>query len=217
MKLFLIIFLFYFTLNAQSIENKFIKNKLISIYSIDKTIKIDLVNSNKNKNFFNKNFYGSLKKCYLQKEIAYKLKKAQKILQNKHKNYSLLVMDCARPRSVSWKMYNQLKNTPFKKYVANPIKGSMHNYGAAVDIMIVDANDKHLDFGMNPFYKEKVSLFYNVIKYKLFPDINKKQEKNRKLLKEVMIKAGFKSISLEWWHFNGYSKSIIRKKYIIIE
>ena len=205
------------TLKTKKIESKFLKANLIKISNIDSSIQVDLVNSNANNNFFKLNFYGNLNECYLQSEVAQKLKKAQYFLKQKNQNLSLLLMDCARPRSVSWQMYNELKDTPFKRYVADPTTGSMHNYGSAVDITIIDAHGSHLDMGMNPFYKNRLQLLYALTKNKLSSTLSKEQKSNRLLLKSVMEKAGFKSIQLEWWHFNGFSKEVIRAKYKIIE
>ena len=202
---------------AQEIENKFIVSGLVKLSGIDASIQVDLVNADKNKNFFRKDFYGDLCECYLQKEVALKLKQAQTYLRQRHPGYSLMVMDCARPRIVSRQMYEQLKNTPFKKYVANPKGGSMHNYGAAVDLTIVDEEGDMLDMGMNPFDKNRIELFFSLLNYKLFPELSQEEAQNRELLKSVMQKAGFSSIALEWWHFNGYEKEIIRSKYSIIE
>jgi len=204
-------------IKSQEIESKFLQANLVKLSDVDSSIKVNLVNSNADNNFFKMNFYGNLNECYLQKKIIYKLKNAQIFLKQKKPNLSLLLMDCARPRSVSWKMYNKLKDTPFERYVANPITGSMHNYGSAVDITLIDSNGSHLDMGMNPFYKNRLELLYAVTKNKLFPSLTKEQNKNRLLLKSVMEKAGFKSIKLEWWHFNGFSKKVIRKNYKIIE
>lgn len=198
------------------IEEKFMKAGLIKISDYDKTIKVDLVNSDSNKNFFRENYYNGLKSAYMQKSVALKLVKAQKILKKKNRNYSILIMDAARPQSVSFKMYNKLKNTSFKRYVANPKTGSMHNYGAAVDVTIIDQNGNHLDMGINPFYKNSIEISYMFAQMKFNKKLTIVQKRNRDLLKNVMEKAGFRGIKLEWWHFNGYSKSYIRKKYKII-
>jgi D-alanyl-D-alanine dipeptidase len=202
---------------TKEIESKFIEAKLTKLSDVDKSIKVNLVNSNKDNNFFKMNFYGNLNECYLQNEISYKLKKAQSLLKQKHENMSLLLMDCARPRSVSWKMYYKLKGTAFERYVANPKTGSMHNYGSAVDITIIDSDGSYLDMGMNPFYKNRFQLLYAITKNKLSSSLSEEQSTNRFLLKSTMEQAGFKSIKLEWWHFNGFSKEVIRKQYKIIE
>jgi zinc D-Ala-D-Ala dipeptidase len=125
-------------------------------------------------------------------------------------------MDAARPRSVSQIMYDKMKGTMFEKFVANPDRGSMHNYGIAVDVTIVDENDKEIDMGFTPFYKSNLSIFWGYGKLKVF-DLSEAQKLNRKLLSTVMIKAGFFPLSYEWWHFDGMQKNEARSKYAIIE
>ncbi len=201
---------------ANEIEEKFKKAGLIDVHAIDKSIKVDLVNSDPNKNYFRKNFYSGLRKAYLREEVAKKLSLAQKHLNSKFSGYSLMIMDAARPRSVSKLMYNKMKGTKFEKFVANPKKGSMHNYGIAVDITIVDENGKEIDMGFSPFFKNNFSIYWNYAKLKII-DLSEKQKNNRKLLSDVMEKVGFIPLSHEWWHFNGMPKSEARKRYLIIE
>ena len=141
--------------HANEIEEKFINAELIDIHTIDESIKIDLVNSDPDKNFFRENFYDGLNKAYLRKEVAQKLSSAQKLLKSNFPEYSLLIMDAVRPRSVSQLMYEKMKGTKFEKFVASPQKGSMHNYGIAVDVSIVDKNRKEIDMGFTPFYKNR--------------------------------------------------------------
>jgi D-alanyl-D-alanine dipeptidase len=114
-------------------------------------------------------------------------------------------------------MYEKMKGTKFEKYVANPNKGSMHNFGVAVDITIVDENGEELDMGFSPFRKSTFEIYWQFVKMKLGFDLNDKQIGNRKLLSETMINAGFLPLSHEWWHFNGMPKDQARKKYLIIE
>jgi zinc D-Ala-D-Ala dipeptidase len=125
-------------------------------------------------------------------------------------------MDAARPRSVSQLMYDKMKGTKFEKFVANPKKGSMHNYGFAVDVTIVNGNGKEIDMGFTPFYKSTLSIYWRYAKLKVF-DLSETQKENRKLLSKVMQKAGFIPLSYEWWHFNGMPKDEVRKEYLIIE
>ena len=39
---------------------------------------------------------------------------------------------------------------------------------------------------------------------------------NRKLLREVMTKAGFKTLPSEWWHFNLVSRNEAKQRYKVI-
>lgn len=201
---------------ANRIEDKFIQAGLIDVHAVDPSIKVDLVNSDAEKNYFRENFYNGLKKAYLREAVARKLSMAQKNLQARYPEYSILIMDAARPRSVSQQMYDKMKGTQFEKFVADPRKGSMHNYGIAVDVTIVDDSGRQIDMGFTPFYKSDLSIYWGYAKQKMF-DLSKTRKRNRKLLSDVMQQAGFIPLSYEWWHFNGMPKNEARKKYRIIE
>lgn len=201
---------------ANEIKKRFEAAGLINVHAIDNSIKVDLVNSDPDKNYFRENYYYGLNKAYLRREVAEKLSFAQKDLKSRFPEYSILIMDAARPRSVSQHMYDKMKGTKFEKFVANPKKGSMHNYGIAVDVTIVDENDKEINMGFTPFYKSNLSIYWGYAKLKMF-DLSESQKKNRKLLSNIMKKAGFIPLNYEWWHFNGMPKDEARKKYQIIE
>ena len=202
---------------ANEIEKRFIDAGLVDVNTIDNSIQVDLVNSDPKKNYFRENYYNGLNKAYLRKEVAIKLSSAQRILKTNHPKFSLLILDAARPRSVSKMMYEKMKGTKFEKYVANPKKGSMHNYGIAVDITIVNEKGKEIDMGFSPFRKSTLELYWQFAKMKMGFKLNKKQTQNRGLLSDTMKKAGFLPLSFEWWHFNGMSKDQARRKYTIIE
>ena len=202
--------------HANEIEIKFIEAGLVDIHTVDESIKVDLVNSDPDKNYFRENFYDGLNKAYLRREVVKKLSKAQKHLKAVFPSYSIQIMDAARPRGVSWRMYDKMKGTRFEKFVADPQKGSMHNYGIAVDVTIVDGDGKEIDMGFTPFYKSDLSIYWGYAKLKLF-DLDATQKENRALLSKVMQQAGFIPLSYEWWHFNGMRKDEARKQYKIIE
>ena len=179
---------------ANSIEKKFLDAGLVDVNTIDNTIQVDLVNSDPKNNYFRENYYNDLDKAYLRKEVITKLSNAQRILKSNRSKFSLLILDAARPRSVSKMMYEKMKGTKFEKYVANPKKGSMHNYGIAVDITIVDEKGRELDMGFSPFRKSTLELYWQFAKMKMGFKLNKDQADNRKLLSDTMKKAGFTSL-----------------------
>lgn len=202
---------------ANEIEKEFIEAGLVDVSTVDKAILVDLVNSDVQKNFFREDYYKGLNRAYLQKEVAVKLSKAQKILKSEKQGFSLQILDAARPRSVSRLMYDKMKGTKFEKFVANPDKGSMHNYGIAVDITITDQTGNELDMGFSPFRKSTSEIYWQYAKMKLGSKLTKVQSENRQLLTDTMKKAGFIPLSHEWWHFDGMQKEQARKKYKIIE
>ncbi|MES9943923.1 MAG: M15 family metallopeptidase [Candidatus Thiodiazotropha sp.] len=202
---------------ANGVERKFIAAGLIDVNTIDSSIKVDLVNSDPRKNFFESDFYGGLNKAYLRRSIAIMLSKAQSILKKAQPTYSLQVLDAARPRSVSRAMYEKMQGTGFERYVANPDKGSMHNYAIAVDITIIDERGNQLDMGPSPFYRSHAKIYWQYFLKQIGMGVSVDQQENRDLLKQTMVKAGFYPLSHEWWHFNGMTKKDARSIYSIIE
>lgn len=100
--------------------------------------------------------------------------------------------DCYRPNSVQHKMW---KIVPNPQYVADPVKGSIHNKGGAVDITLVDLDGKELDMGTD-------FDFFGPRAYHDNTDLPQEILDNRKLLKQTMEVHGFRSIRTEWWHYN---------------
>ena len=127
--------------------------------------------------------------CYLRKSTAEALVKANEAF--KQLGYRIKLFDCYRPLSVQKKMWKILPGT---HYVANPAKGSKHNRGAAVDLTLVDAQDKELNMG-TPFD------FFGKEAHHTYTEHSKEVLENRKLLKETLDKYNFKSIYSEWWHY----------------
>lgn len=108
------------------------------------------------------------------------------------KGYKIKLFDCYRPLDIQKKMWELVPNP---KYVANPIKGSIHNRGGAVDLTLVTLEGKELDMGTAfDFFGEEASHGY--------PFSDKKIIDNRKMLKKIMLQNGFKAFDSEWWHYN---------------
>lgn len=105
--------------------------------------------------------------------------------------------DCYRPNSVQYKMWEIVPNP---QYVANPVKGSIHNKGGAVDITLITASGEELDMGTDFDFFGKRAYHDNM-------DLPEEILNNRKVLKETMEKHGFWSIRTEWWHYNLSSAS----------
>lgn len=200
------------------LEQKLIAMGLVNIQTLDSSIKVVLRYSTED-NFLHKNMYGELRNCYLQKEVAEKLVKAQKILKEKYPFYSLIVYDGVRPLSIQRMMWDELQVPEHikEKYVSNPEVGSLHNYGCAVDVSIVNENGWEMDMG-SP-YDYFGELGHPAAEGRMLRDgkLTWRQYENRKLLREVMYAAGFTGITTEWWHFNGSSLKTAKEKYYIVE
>ena len=71
--------------------------------------------------------------------------------------------------------------------------------------------------GLSPFRRGTLEIYWGYAKKKLGFDLTDLQKKNRKLLSDTMISAGFISLNFEWWHFNGFPKDEARRRFRIIE
>jgi zinc D-Ala-D-Ala dipeptidase len=195
------------------------KQGLIDIQTVDPTLLVELKYSTTD-NFTHADVYGCISHCYMQPKPAQMLAKAHTFLKQKNPQLRLLVYDGGRPRSVQQVLWDTLKQYPpdeREKYVSNPQKGSIHNYGSAVDLTISDAKGRALDMGTaydffgELAYPTKEAYFLKKGK------LSKQHLANRKLLREVMQKAGYMPIDFEWWHFNALSREEAKKQYRIVE
>ncbi|MGB0929243.1 MAG: M15 family metallopeptidase [Chitinophagales bacterium] len=202
---------------TKQIVAKFRAADLVNVHELDPSIQADLRYGTSN-NFLERNLYGGLNECYLQEEVAKMLSKAQEFLKEKQPRLSLLVLDCARPWSVQKAMWEVVKDTNQERYVASPYGGgSIHNYGASVDVTIVDNEGKELDMGTPfDFFGEKAQPRHHQ-KFLDSGELTLEHITNRERLREVMRKAGFRAIESEWWHFNAFKKELVRKKYKMVE
>jgi D-alanyl-D-alanine dipeptidase len=161
--------------------------------------------------------YGSGNKVFLHKDAAVKLRKAIKLLQKSKPGWSFLIFDALRPRSVQWVMWDKVKDTPQRKYVANPAIGSPHNYGMALDIGLTDGKHGEVDMGTGFDYFGLMAEPKWEKYYLKSGKLTRKQYANRLILRRAMEGAGFQQLTHEWWHYNALPEPEIRKKYQIVE
>ncbi|MEG1649769.1 MAG: hypothetical protein RR277_07760 [Rikenellaceae bacterium] len=108
-----------FGITTSDIEQKMIDYGMVSVVMLDPTIKVGLAYSTTN-NFVKTDMYGDFDKAYLLPEIAEMVVKAQRILKKQYPNYSLLIIDAARPMSVQQRMFKMVAGTPLNIYVVVP-------------------------------------------------------------------------------------------------
>jgi D-alanyl-D-alanine dipeptidase len=167
---------------------------LIDIVSVNPAIVLDIRYATEN-NFTHEKLY-PIARCMLRREAAESLSAVQKDLHTR--GLGLKVYDGYRPLSIQRKLWEVV---PDERYVANPVKGSRHNRGAAVDLTIIDSLGNELQMP-TPYddFTDKAHCDYM--------QLPEAALKNRALLEEVMTRHGFVSMSSEWWHFDfqGWGK-----------
>lgn len=168
-------------------------------------------------NFMGEDLYQELRTAFLHKTAAKKLEKAALLLQKRKPGWKLLVFDGLRPREIQQRLWDKVKGTDKQAYVADPQKGSVHNYGFAVDLSLQDEQGKEVDMGtpfdsFEPLAQPKLEERF-LREGKLAPA----QVDHRRLLRDVMEKTGFKQFTLEWWHFDALPKEAVKARYPIVE
>ena len=126
------------------------------------------------------------------------------------KGYRLKIYDAYRPQSavnhfVEWA--KDLDDTKMKEYFYPNLDKSVlfkqgyiarrsgHSRGSTVDLTLFDMNtQKDLDMG-------GTFDFFGRVSHPDYKKITKQQYNNRMILRNAMIKHGFRPISTEWWHF----------------
>ena len=179
-------------------------------------IQLDIRYATKN-NFTGKNLYGNYRSCYLHRDAAEKLKKALRLLHEREPHYKLLIFDCLRPRSIQKILYAHVRGTSQQPYVANPEGGSIHNFGFAVDLSILDGNGKEMDMGTAYDDFKDLARSDREILFLKKGLLAQEQLENRKLLRSIMTAAGFIQLPLEWWHYDALPAKEVRKRFSIVE
>lgn len=201
------------------LEQRLIAAGLVNIQEIIPEVRVELKYATTD-NFFGKNVYGPLSRCYMQPEVAGMLEEAFQELSVRYPELTFLVYDAVRPQSVQQILWDELDKPDSLKplYVADPKRGSLHNFGVAIDLTLASKETGDpLDMGTG----------YDYFGYPAYPDredqmleegrISEEQVANRKILREVMKKAGFTGIGSEWWHFNAYSRKVAGEKFDIVK
>lgn len=127
---------------------------------------------------------------FLRLPVAMALQKVQEEL--KQKGLGLKIFDAYRPYSVTVKFWELVKD---ERYVANPAKGSGHNRGIAVDLTIINLQNRQ-ELNMGTGFDN-----FTDTAHQTFTDLPEEILQNRGLLKSTMEKYGFKVLDTEWWHF----------------
>lgn len=206
-----------FSDNYTLYEHKLIDFGLVDVKTLDSSIAIHLVYATPY-NFLGRTLYHDISHAFVIPEMGEKLKKAQKLLKSIRPDLSLLIYDAARPTSIQNEMWNLVKGTSNTSYVANPENGrGMHNYGAAVDITLMDCTGHPLPMGSEYDYFGKEARIDDEANLLSSGRITQRELENRKLLRRVMTESGFVTCISEWWHFNHIPSARAKQELKVID
>lgn len=173
----------------KSLDEVYAYAGLIELKQVDPSFVIDLKNATADNITGKVQYEHDL--CLVNIDAAKALMQAQKLAMAD--GYRIKIWDAYRPLSVQAAMNASLPDNK-KHFVPAPSNSSQHCRGIAVDITLVDENGDELD--MPTEYCE-----FTEATYPNYKGATETQTKNREYLKSIMAKAGFKVLSVEWWHY----------------
>jgi len=165
-------------------------------------------------NFTGNNIYCGIQRAFLHKDAMQKLKWAAALLKNMEPDYKLVLFDAARSNHAQEVLRAAVRGTPWQSFVASPQSGSVHAYGMAVDIGLLNKDGELVDMGLPydsfAFYAGKRGE-QRALEQGLLTETH---IKNREFLRRIMGQSGWINLYSEWWHFNASHGDSIRVRYV---
>lgn len=165
-------------------------------------------------NFFGKKVYLEAR-CFLRASVAEKMVRAQAWLDLHHPRFVLVFKDCYRPDRVQHLMWDAVKGTPKSAYVMNPHtrQGSLHSYGAAVDVTLGTASEPEVDMGTPHDFLGKLAEPRHEAALLKEGKLTAEHLERRHILRDALRAGGMRSIPNEWWHFDDAPAEEVRRKF----
>ena len=173
-------------------------------------IAIDLRYAGEN-NFAGKVLYRGLDCAWIRREAAAGLEAAVDWLRAQRPGHRLLVLDALRPHRVQQQIWDDIRGTPGEAYFADPARGSIHSFGMAVDVTLLDADGRECDMGSGFDEMSLRSHPEHDAEHLALGVLSAAQIAERGWLRLAMARGGFKGISTEWWHFDHGDRVAVRR------
>ena len=206
-KFFLVLFTFICIMQfAQASQISYDKSGFVPIHAVIDDAAYDI-------RYYSSNNFTGNKIAGYKAPVAYMTKEGAKALavaadDLRKQGYRLLIWDSYRPQKavnnfVDWinnpnddgdkSFYPCLKKSDLLEgqYIMSK---SGHTRGSTVDLTLIKKDGSFVDMGGT------FDLF-SEISHPDYKKLSKRQKQNRKILHDAMIKAGFRGIDSEWWHF----------------
>lgn len=168
-------------------------------------------------NLLGRDVYGGYARVLLHREAAAKFRRASALLAEHHPDLTFIVFDALRPQAAQEAFWALVQGTPQQPYFADPKKGSIHSYGFAIDVGLLDAGGAELDMGtgfddLTPLAEPRLE-----DEFLAKGELSAAQLANRKILRAVMTEAGFLQLPHEWWHFDALPPADVRARFRRVE
>jgi D-alanyl-D-alanine dipeptidase len=164
-------------------------------------------------NFVGRDLYSPYDCAWLHRSAAAALEQVVAWLARHHPGTTALVLDAVRPQRVQQQLWDALDGTGLQIYLADPARGSIHSYGMALDITLLDAAGQELDMGTG--FDDLTERSQPALEAAMLErgELTLAQVNHRQLLRDAMAQAGFVGIASEWWHFDLGERELVRQSY----
>ena len=159
-------------------------------------------------NFVGHSVYAGIDCAWLRREAADALEHAAAWLAERRPGYRLLVLDALR---VQQRLWDELQGTPLTMYLANPERGSIHSFGMAVDLTLLDPQGREVDMGSGFDEMTLASHPDHEAEHLALGALQSEHLVERGWLRAAMREAGFHGITTEWWHFDFGDRVAVRR------
>jgi len=168
-------------------------------------------------NFVGHDLYGALNCAWLHRLAAEGLERTAARLADEAPGHRVLVLDALRPHRVQVQLWDHLAGTGLRQYVADPALGSIHSFGMALDVTLLDPDGRELDMGSA--FDEMTELSHPRLEpvHLARGVLTPAQVRHRELLRTAMAAGGFNGIDNEWWHFDMLDRQHVRQHFIRVE
>ncbi len=164
-------------------------------------------------NFVGRDLYSPFDCAWLHREAAHALEQVVQWLAQHRPGVTPLVLDALRPQRVQEQLWHALDGTGLQMYLADPARGSIHSFGMALDLTLLNANGAELDMGTG--FDDLSERSQPVLEERFLArgEITTQHIANRQLLRDAMRQAGFAGINSEWWHYDFGNRDVVRATY----
>ena len=162
-------------------------------------------------NFAGRVLYDGFDCHWLRREAAEGLEQAARWLALQRPGWRLRVLDGLRPHRVQVALWAMVAGTPQQAYLADPARGSIHSFGMAVDVTLLDPQGREADMGSG----------FDEMSLRSHPALNDEhlalgvlsvdQVTARGWLHAALVRGGFRGIPTEWWHFDHGDRDAVRR------
>ena len=163
-------------------------------------------------NFAGRVLYVGLDCAWLRAEAAAGLEAAAASLATQRPGWQLLVLDALRPQRVQEAIWADVAGTNAALYFANPVRGSIHSYGMAVDVTLLSPQGRESDMGSG--FDEMTLASHPALHAEHLANgvLTPAHVAERLCLADAMAHGGFHGIPTEWWHFDHGDRDRVRRE-----